>query len=145
MDKIRPYIGKNIIKILVGQPIKGAWLFGSCSRGEETSGSDIDILVDYDNSNDLVSLFRMGGILMDLSDLLGCKVDLVENRGLKDFARKSVEKDKILMKDPIKDPGRISHMLEMAKLIESEKSRHTYQGLCSDKILFYGLSKMVEL
>lgn len=49
------------------------------------------------------------------------------------------------MRDPIKDPGRISHMLEMAKLIESEKSRHTYQELCSDKILFYGLSKMVEI
>lgn len=95
-ERIKDLIPK-IQEFMGGQPIKRAWLFGSCSRGEETSGSDIDILVDYDNSNDLVSLFRMGGILMDLSDLLGCKVDLVENRGLKDFARKSVEKDKILI------------------------------------------------
>ena len=82
---------------MAGQPIQRAWLFGSCSRGEETSDSDVDILVDYDNSKGLVSLMKMGGILMDLSDLLGRRVDLVENRGLKDFARASVEKDKILI------------------------------------------------
>lgn len=39
----------------------------------------------------------MGRILMDLTDLLGCKVDLVESVGLKDFARESVERDKILI------------------------------------------------
>lgn len=79
------------------QPILRAWLFGSCSRGEETPESDIDIMVDYDNSRGLISLFTMGGILMDLSDLLGRKVDLVERKGLKDFARKSTDRDKILI------------------------------------------------
>lgn len=83
------------------QPVKKAWLFGSYSRGEETDSSDIDILVDYDNSNGLVSLFKMGGILMDLTDLLGCKVDLVEVRGLKSFARDSVNRDKILIYERI--------------------------------------------
>lgn len=79
------------------QPILRAWLFGSCSRGEENSDSDIDIMVDYDNSNGVVSLFEMGGILMDLSDLLGRKVDLVDRRGIMDFARNSIERDKILI------------------------------------------------
>lgn len=92
---------KNIIPIIrnffASQPVKRAWLFGSCSRGEETPASDIDILVDFDNSNGRVSLFRMGGILMDLTDLLGRKVDIVDNRGLMDFARESVDKDKILI------------------------------------------------
>lgn len=83
------------------QPVKKAWLFGSYSHGEETDSSDIDILVDYDNSNGLVSLFKMGGILMDLTDLLGCKVDLVEVRGLKSFARDSVNRDKILIYERI--------------------------------------------
>lgn len=83
------------------QPVKKAWLFGSYSRGEETDSSDIDILVDYDNSNGLVSLFKMGCILMDLTDLLGCKVDLVEVRGLKSFARDSVNRDKILIYERI--------------------------------------------
>ncbi len=95
-DRIKNMIPK-IQEFMSGQPIKKAWLFGSCSRGEENSDSDIDILVDYDNSNGLVSLFKMGRILMDLTDLLGCKVDLVESRGLMEFARKSVERDKILI------------------------------------------------
>lgn len=97
-------ISKNIRSIIPviqefmsEQPILRAWLFGSCSRGEETPDSDIDILVDYDNSEGMVSLFKMGGILMDLSDLLGRKVDLVENRGVFDFARKSIDRDKILI------------------------------------------------
>lgn len=87
----------KIRDFMVNQPVKRAWLFGSYSRGEETPSSDIDILVDYDDSNGIVSLFKMGGILMDLTDMLGCKVDLVENRGLKAFARESVDRDKILI------------------------------------------------
>lgn len=86
-----------IREFMIHQPVERAWLFGSCSRGEETDGSDIDILVDYDHSNGTVSLLKMGGMLMDLSDILGCKVDLVERRGLMEFARESVNRDKILI------------------------------------------------
>lgn len=74
-----------------------AWLFGSYSRGEETDDSDIDILVDYDRTFGRVSLLQMGGMLMDLSEIAGRKVDLVDNRGLMEFARKSVDNDKILI------------------------------------------------
>lgn len=92
---------KNLIPLIKeymsSQPILRAWLFGSCSRGEERADSDIDILVDYDNSQGIVSLFKMGGMLMDLTDILGRKVDLVDNKGLLDFARTSVEHDKILI------------------------------------------------
>lgn len=79
------------------KPVLRAWLFGSCSRGEETAESDIDILVDYDESNGTLSLLKIGGMLMDLSELLGRRVDLVESQGLKDFARPSVDRDKILI------------------------------------------------
>lgn len=84
-------------KYFQDKPVLRAWLFGSCSRGEDTPENDIDILVDYDNSKGIVSLLKMGGMLMDLSDIAGRKVDLIDNRGLKDFARKSVENDKILI------------------------------------------------
>ena len=86
-----------IQSFMAEQPVLRAWLFGSCSRGEEKVTSDIDILVDYDNSKGLVSLFQRGGILMDLSDLLGRKVDIVDNSGLMGFARESVDRDKILI------------------------------------------------
>ncbi len=94
--KIKDFIPK-IREYLSGQPVIRAWLFGSYSRGEENPDSDIDILVDYDRSAGKISLFKMGGMLMDLSELLGRKVDLVDNEGLLDFARPSVEHDRILI------------------------------------------------
>lgn len=94
--KILPILPK-IRDFLKNQPVNKAWLFGSFSRGEETPESDIDILVDFDHSNGIVSLFKMGAMLMDLSDIAGHRVDLVDNRGLLSFARESVDKDKILI------------------------------------------------
>ncbi len=79
------------------KPVIRAWLFGSYSRGEEREESDVDILVDYDHSHGYISLLTMGGMLMDLSDIVGRQVDLVDNEGLKEFARKSVDNDKILI------------------------------------------------
>lgn len=86
-----------IKKYLEGQPVRRAWLFGSCSRGEETPDSDMDILVDYDESAGALSLLTIGGMLMDLSDIAGRRVDLVETEGLKEFAVSSINRDKILI------------------------------------------------
>ena len=99
-SKIRKLI-PIIREFLATQPVRRVWLFGSYSRGEETDDSDIDLLVDYDESNGGVSLFRRGGMLMDLSDLLGHKVDMIDRSGLMDFARESVEHDKILIYERI--------------------------------------------
>lgn len=95
-DLIKGLIPK-IQEYMKTKPILRAWLFGSYSRGEETPESDIDILVDYDETKGIVSLFKIGGMLVDLSNLAGIKVDLVESCGLKEFARQSVERDKILI------------------------------------------------
>ena len=71
------------------QPIEKAWVFGSCSRGEETKDSDIDILVRFD-SHARITLFKYAGMVEALSQLLHRKVDLVEEGQLKDFAVSSV-------------------------------------------------------
>lgn len=89
------YIHK-IVMYFKNQPITRAWLFGSYSRGEETPDSDIDILVDYDK-NSKISLLKICGMMNDLEDILGKKVDLVENGRLKTFAVDSVEHDKFLI------------------------------------------------
>lgn len=83
----------------VGQPIKKAWLFGSCSRGEETSESDVDILVEYDRLHERISLMRIAGMMIGLEDLLHRKVDMVESGRLLPFAQESVERDKFLVYD----------------------------------------------
>ena len=96
-DYTRSSMISRIQDFFKDKPIHRAWLFGSYSRGEESSESDIDILVDYDNSHGIVSLFTMGKMLMDLTDILGVNVDLVDNSGVKDFARESIDNDKILI------------------------------------------------
>lgn len=49
------------------------------------------------------------------------------------------------MREQIKDRGRIEHMLEMALNLQEAKSRHTYEEILNDRILFYGLTKMAEI
>ncbi len=77
------------------QPVLKAWLFGSFSRGEETYESDIDIIVSLDKSQPIGLKFF--GMWSDLEELLGRKVDLVSEGTLLPFAKKSVDKDKILV------------------------------------------------
>jgi predicted nucleotidyltransferase len=45
----------------------------------------------------MVGLFKLSGMLLDLQELLNLKVDLVTEKGLLPFARKSVDRDKILI------------------------------------------------
>lgn len=87
----------KIKKFFVSQPIKKAWLFGSCSRGEETSGSDVDILVEYDRNGTRLSLMKIAGIMMELEGILHHKVDIVEASRLLPFAQESANRDKILI------------------------------------------------
>lgn len=66
---------RSAVRALVARyPAANPRVFGSVARGTDTERSDIDLLVD-----DLpgCSHFKLGGLLMDLQDLLGCKVDLV--------------------------------------------------------------------
>jgi predicted nucleotidyltransferase len=56
-------------------------LFGSFARGENTETSDVDILVRFDRSR---SLFDHGGLIADLEELLGVKVDVVSEGGMRD-------------------------------------------------------------
>ena len=77
------------------QPVLKAWLFGSYSRGEQRSDSDVDILVDLDYSQPIG--LRFFGMYEDLKELLGRNVDLVSERTLAPFARNSVDRDKKLV------------------------------------------------
>lgn len=49
------------------------------------------------------------------------------------------------MREPVKDAGRLLHMLEMARQLDQRRGRYTIEDIKSDTILFYGLSKMVEI
>ena len=91
----------NMIKTTVAdyfktQPVLKAWLFGSYSRGEQTNESDVDILVQYDRSQ-RIGLLKIAGMHIDLENLLGHTVDIVEDGTLRPWAVESVNKDKCLI------------------------------------------------
>jgi len=54
-------------------------VFGSVARGEDRPDSDVDILVD---TLPQTTLFDLGGLLEELQDILGCKVDVVTPAGI---------------------------------------------------------------
>jgi predicted nucleotidyltransferase len=62
-------------------------IFGSVARGETGPESDVDFLVEMEEGR---SLFDMGGLLMELQNLLGCKVDVVTEKGLRPRIRNEV-------------------------------------------------------
>lgn len=88
-------MSKAIADYFKTQPVLKAWLFGSYARGEETPISDVDILVVLDHSQPIG--LKYFGMWNDLEQLLDRSVDLVTEGSLADFARKSVEQDKILI------------------------------------------------
>lgn len=55
-------------------------VFGSVARDDAGAASDIDFLVDLEPDR---GLFDLGGLLMDLRDLLGHDVDVVTEAGLR--------------------------------------------------------------
>jgi len=62
-------------------------VFGSVVRGEAGPDSDIDFLIDLEAGR---SLLEHAALLLELEDLLGCKVDVVTERGLRPRVRERV-------------------------------------------------------
>ncbi len=55
-------------------------VFGSVVRGEAASGSDVDLLLRFEPRCSLVDHVALK---QDLEDLLGCRVEVVEDEGLR--------------------------------------------------------------
>jgi predicted nucleotidyltransferase len=67
-------------------------IFGSVAEGKADEASDVDFLVDMEPGR---SLFDLGGLLMDLQNLLGRKVDVVTEAGLRDRIRRRVQEQAV--------------------------------------------------
>ena len=85
---------EEILEIAAKHGAFNVRVFGSVARGEETENSDIDFLINYD-INKISSWFPVG-LIHDLEDLLGRKVDVVTETGLKERIRDRVLRDCLL-------------------------------------------------
>ncbi len=77
------------------KPVLKAFLFGSYSREEAGSESDVDILVELDYSQHIgLSFFSMKD---ELEEILNKKVDIVSSNGVSKYILPFINKDKKLI------------------------------------------------
>lgn len=74
------------------KPVLKAYIFGSYSRGDATSNSDIDLLLDLDYSQPVG--FEFIEMKQELELLLGKRIDLVSSRGISKYLLPIIEKEK---------------------------------------------------
>lgn len=94
MASVLDFSGMQIDESAVAQlcrrySVRELSIFGSAVRGEMTPDSDVDMLVEFLPGAD-IDLVDYAGLMLDLSSLIGRKVDLVSKNGLKPLIRGSV-------------------------------------------------------
>jgi uncharacterized protein len=77
----------KILEVAARHGASNVRVFGSVARGEADERSDLDLLVDLDQGR---SLMDLGGLLMDLQETLGIRVDISTERMLRPEIRKRV-------------------------------------------------------
>jgi predicted nucleotidyltransferase len=67
-------------------------IFGSVARGDATASSDLDLIVRFEAGR---SLLDHGGLVMDLRELLGMRVDVIDEDGMRPRFRQNVMKEAV--------------------------------------------------
>jgi predicted nucleotidyltransferase len=78
---------EEILRIAAAHGARNVRVFGSVIRGEADQKSDIDLLVTLDPGT---TLFDHAALILELEDLLGCKVDVASDRGLRPRVKERV-------------------------------------------------------
>jgi hypothetical protein len=83
-------IKDKIIPVLRRYDVRKASVFGSFVRGEESEGSDIDILVEFKGEKSLLDLV---GLKIELEGVLGRKVDVLTYNSLHPLLKDRILKE----------------------------------------------------
>jgi len=87
MDKIK---FKRMIEILRSYGAKEITLFGSYARGDNRPDSDVDVIVEFDETKSLIILCR---IIRVIKEELGIKIDLVTKNAVSQRLLPYIQKD----------------------------------------------------
>ena len=77
----------QIMRAAAYRGVRRIRLCGSVARGDQGTDSDVDFLVTFEPGR---SLLDHGGLLMDLQDILGCKVHVISEGSLNPRYRERV-------------------------------------------------------
>ena len=78
---------EEILRLAARHGARNVRVFGSVARGEADAQSDIDLLVEFEPDR---SLLDHAALWLELQELLGCKVDVVSEGGVKARIRERV-------------------------------------------------------
>ncbi len=81
---------EEILRIAAQHGASNVRIFGSVARGEAKPDSDVDFLVELESSR---SLLDHVALIQDLEDLLGTKVDVATDKGLRERVRDRILKE----------------------------------------------------
>lgn len=90
MEKKKIY--SAIIKKLKTHDIKSISVFGSYARNEEHKGSDIDLIVEF---NEVKSLLELVGIEQDLEEITGKKIDLLTKKAISPYLIDQIKREMV--------------------------------------------------
>jgi predicted nucleotidyltransferase len=90
LEKLLKENREQILAIAARHGAHNLRLFGSVARGEADDKSDIDILVTFDSNR---SLLDHAGLILELEELLGRKVDVISDKSLRPRVRDNVMRD----------------------------------------------------
>ena len=85
---------QEILELAARHGARRIRVFGLVAEGEASPESEVDFLVDMEPGR---SLFDLGGLLMDLQDLLGCRVAVATEKGLRTRVRERVLREAVLL------------------------------------------------
>ena len=78
---------EEILRVAARHGARNVRIFGSVARGQADAQSDIDLLVTMEPSR---SLLDHAALWLEIQELLGCEVDVVNEGGLKPRIRERV-------------------------------------------------------
>jgi uncharacterized protein len=96
IDQLKKTLSAYKDELKKNYQVKNIGIFGSYVRGEQKKKSDVDILVEFEESSKL-SLLDFIGLENYLTDILGVKVDLVEKGSLKPRIGKHVLEEVVVV------------------------------------------------
>jgi len=90
LEKIKEILKKHKKELQENFKVKNMGIFGSYVRGEQREASDVDILVEFYETPDLLKFIELERYL---EEILGVKVDLVRKQAIREELRERILKE----------------------------------------------------
>lgn len=87
MEQLLKEERENVLRIAAKHGVSSVRVFGSMARGEGGPESDVDLLVEVDGPT---TPWFPGGLVAELEELLGRRVDVVEPDAIRESLRQRV-------------------------------------------------------